>query len=371
MSLRNLSSVVAVVVVCLLALPLASCTRETRPAAASPSLTVEVVQPKLQSVTREVQASGAVVAGEEIQLGSELNGVRVDTVSVDVGDTVRKGDVLVRLDARTVSAELARADAAVVEAQATLVLAETRARRTKALVADALVPAQDVDDVVASEARARAQLDTAQANRQAAALRVEFAVVRAPENGVVASRSVQPGQLVGTGELLRLIRDGRLEWRAELDEHDLPKVAMGGTVSVTAADGARVTGQVRRIAPGLDPGRRTGTVYVTLPRPGTLRAGTFAEGRLAIGMAEVLTIPAEAVVRRDGRAYVFLVDQDQRARERLVALGVAVGTDIEVLDGLALGEAVVARGAGFLNDGDLLRVVGDDARGVTSGKAGA
>ena len=366
MSLRDLP----LVVVYALALSLTGCTREAPDAAATPSLTVVMVQPKRQPVTRQVQASGAVAAWEEIQLGSELNGVRVDSVTVDVGDRVRKGDVLVRLDARTASAELARADAAIVEAKANLALAEARATRTKALAADALVPAQDVDDVVAGEARARAQLDTAHANRQAAALRVEFALVRAPEDGVVASRSVQPGQLVGTGELLRLIRDGRLEWRAELDEQDLPKVPMGGTVSITSADGVLVTGRVHRVAPGLDPARRTGTVYVTLPRPGALRAGTFAEGRLLIGTDEALTIPTEAVVRRDGRAYVFLVDGEQRARERLVELGVTVGTDIEVRDGLTLGEAVVARGAGFLNDGDLVRVTADDASGAGAGKSG-
>lgn len=336
-------------------LVLAACQRAPEPSAPTPSLTVSLVHPRAQTIVREVQASGQVSAWEEIQIGTELAGVRVDAVLVEVGDRVRKGDVLVRLDARTARTQVTRAAAAVTEARAALDLAAARARRTKALAAEALVPAQDVDDVVAAEARARAQVETAEAALAAAELQVEFAVVVAPASGTVAARSVQPGQMVGGGELLRLIRDGRLEWRAELDERDLLHVALGAPVSVVAADGAVVPGRVRRIAPGIDATRRTGTAYIDLPNPGALRAGTFAAGRITIGTATALTIPAEAVVRRDGRAYVFLVDGEQRARERLVEVGVEVGDAIEIREGLRENEPVVARGAGFLNDGDLVR----------------
>ena len=298
-------------------------------------------------------------AWEEIQIGAELPGVRVEAVLVEVGDTVRKGDIVVRLDTRSAAAQLARSNAAVREAEAALVLAQSRARRTRALAAEALVPAQDVDDVDAAEARARAQVDTARANRDLAQLQVDFAVVRAPEHGMISARSVQPGQMVGTGELLRLIRGGRLEWRAELDEADLMRVVTGATVVLDGMDGTHVAGRVRQIAPGIDAQRRTGTVYVDVPKPATLRAGAFAQGRIVLGEATALTVPAEAVVRRDGRAYVFLVDQEKRARERLVDLGDAVGQDIEIRRGLVMGEAVVARGAGFLSDGDFVRVSSD------------
>jgi hypothetical protein len=116
---------------------------------------------------------------------------------------------------------------------------------------------------------------------------------------------------------------------------------------------------VRQVAPGIDTGRRTGTVYVDVPRPGALRAGAFAQGRIVLGEGTALTVPAEAVVRRDGRAYVFLVDKDQRARQRLVELGVETGDALEIRSGLDATDAVVARGAGFLNDGDLVRVTAD------------
>lgn len=345
---------------CCLALS-SACKPATPPSEPTPSLTVATVVPRAQPVSREILTSGAMAAWEEIQIGAELPGVRVEAVLVEVGDTVRKGDVVVRLDARSASAQLARSNAAVREAEAALALAESRARRTHALAAEALVPAQDVDDVDAGEARARAQLDTARANRDLAQLQVDFAVIRAPEPGVISARSVQPGQMVGNGELLRLIRGGRLEWRAELDEADVMRVTAGAAVVLDGTDGSRVAGRVRQIAPGIDTGRRTGTVYVDVPKPGALRAGAFAQGRIVLGTATALTVPAEAVVRRDGRAYVFLVDPEQRARERLVEVGVEVGADIEIRSGLGAGDAVVARGAGFLSDGDLVRLAPEGA----------
>lgn len=349
---------------CLLPLHLTlsiACRPAPPPADATPSLTVATVAPRSQTVSREVRASGGIAAWEEIQIGAELPGVRVEDVLVEVGDAVRRGDVVVRLDARAVAAQLARSDAAVREAQASLELATTKAKRTRALAAESLVPAQDVDNVVAAEAQARAQLDTAQANRAVAQLQVDFAVVRAPEAGVISARSVQPGQVVGSGELLRLIRGGRLEWRAELDEADLVHVAIGAPVDLGAMDGTRVAGRVRQIAPGIDAVRRTGTVYVDVPRPGTLRAGAFVQGRIVLGQATALTVPAEAVVRRDGRAYVFLVDKENRARQRLVEIGADVGEDVEIRLGLEAADAVVARGAGFLNDGDLVRLTSNAA----------
>lgn len=346
---------------CLLLASTAACRPAPAPTEATPSLTVATVAPRSRTVSREVRASGAMAAREEIQIGAELPGVRVETVLVEVGDTVSRGQVVVRLDARAVTAQLARADAAVREAEASLELATSRARRTRALAAESLVPAQNVDDVVAAEAQARAQLDTAQANRAVAQLQTDFSVVRAPDAGVISARSVQPGQMVGNGELLRLIRGGRLEWRAELDEADLMRVAIGAVVGLDGTDGARVAGRVRQIAPGIDAVRRTGTVYVDVPQPGTLRAGAFVQGRILLGEAMALTVPAESVVRRDGRAYVFLVDKENRARQRLVELGVDAGEDVEIRVGLEAADAVVARGAGFLNDGDLVRVTASAA----------
>ena len=338
-------------------LALAGCGSEEPPEAV-PSLTVSLAAPQLREVTRDVVASGAVAAWEEVSVGVELSGLRVASVEVEVGSVVAAGDVLLRVDDRTLASQLAQSDAQVREAQTNLETARRKAARIRELANSQMVALQDAEEAEAARANAEARLNTAIASRDAARVQRDFTVVRAPVDGVVSARSVQPGQVVGAGtELLRLIRDGRLEWRAELAEVDLLRVDAGTPVRVEAPGGSVVEGHVRTVSPALDAQSRTGTVYVDLPDPGALRAGMFAQGRLALGRAQALLVPGDAVVRRDGRAFVFTVGDEGRVRERTVGLGAAHGDLVEVREGLAQGDRVVARGAGFLGDGDLVRVV--------------
>ncbi|MBJ6983821.1 efflux RND transporter periplasmic adaptor subunit [Luteimonas sp. MC1750] len=340
-----------------LALALSGC-GEDAPPEAVPSLTVSLASPQLREVTREVVASGAVAAWEEVSVGVELSGLRVASVAVEVGSVVAAGDVLLRIDDRTLASQLAQSDAQVREAQTNLETARRKAARIRELADSQMVALQDAEEAEAARANAQARLNTAIASRDAARVQRDFTVVRAPVGGVVSARSVQPGQVVGGGsELLRLIRDGRLEWRAELAEADLLRVDTGTPVRVESPGGSVVEGGVRTVSPALDAQSRTGTVYVDLPDPGALRAGMFAQGRLALGRAQALLVPGDAIVRRDGRAFVFTVGEDGRAHERSVELGGPHGELVEVRDGLGQGDRVVARGAGFLGDGDLVRVV--------------
>ncbi|WP_101925415.1 MULTISPECIES: efflux RND transporter periplasmic adaptor subunit [Luteimonas] len=335
---------------------LAGCADTDTPEA-TPSLTVALAAPQTRDVVREVVASGAVAAWEEVSVGVELSGVRVASVEVEVGSVVEAGDVLLRLDDRTLASQLLQADASATEAATNLETARRQAARVRELADEQMVSVQDAEEAEAARDNAQARLNTAIASRDAARVQRGFTVVRAPVAGVVSARSVQPGQVVGAGgELLRLIRDGRLEWRAELAEADLLLVAPGALVQVDTPAGP-VAGQVRRVSPSLDAQSRTATIYVDLPAPGPLRAGMFAQGRITLGRADALLIPLDAVVRRDGRAYVFTVEDDHRVRERGVAVGATHGGQIELPDGLTTDDRVVARGAGFLGDGDLVRVV--------------
>lgn len=337
-------------------LALAACGDEPAPEA-TPSLTVSLATPEQREVAREVVASGAVAAWEEVSVGVELSGLRVASVEVEVGSVVQQGDVLLRVDDRTMASQLAQADAQVKEAATNLETARRKAARVRELANAQMIAQQDAEEAEAARDNAQARLNTAIASRDAARVQRDFTVVRAPVDGVVSARSVQPGQVVGAGgELLRLIRDGRLEWRAELAEADLLRVAPGTTVQVQTPAGD-VAGTVRRVSPALDAQRRTGTVYADLPEPGALRAGMFAQGRIALGRAQALVVPADAVVYRDGRAYAFTVGEDNRVREHGLEVGSQHGDVVEVRSGLKAGDRVVARGAGFLGDGDLVRVV--------------
>lgn len=327
----------------------------SKPAAA---MAVSVVRVQPQEIRRSVLVSGPVSAWEEMQLGVETGGLRVTALHVDVGQQVRRGELLLQLDHRSLDADLAQANAALREAEAGASLARSQLGRGQALAGDKYISAMQLDELRAGRVQAEARLGTARAARDAAALRRSYADLRAPAAGVISKRLVQPGQVVAAGsELLRLIRDGRLEWRAELAEAELARVRPGDRIELRTRDGKTVAGMVRAVSPGLDAATRTGTVYADLPDPRGLQAGTFLQGRIDTGLVQGLTVPAAAVVQRDGHPTVFTVDAQGIAHRVRIRTGAAGDGRLEVLDGLKAGAAVVDQGAGFLGDGDRVRIV--------------
>jgi HlyD family secretion protein len=199
--------------------------------------------------------------------------------------------------------------------------------------------------------------------------------VLAPDDGIISARTATVGAVVGAGtELFRLIRKGRLEWRAEVTSAELGKLTPGTTALITAASGARLEGRVRSIGPTIDPQNRVALVYVDVkPLPGeafgSARAGMFARGEFDLGATPTLTVPQPAVVVREGFNYVFRVNPDNRVTQLKVQIGRIAGDRLEVQGGVGPEARIVASGAGFLNDGDLVRVV--DGAGSTTAGAGA
>ncbi len=327
------------------------------PPAAS-SLTVTVTNPVTRSITREVAASGSVAPWQEMILGVEVTGLRVAKVLVEPGDRVVAGQPLVELDRRTLEVQARQAEANLLQARASAELAASQAKRGESLLAQKLISTSNFDELQANRSRAAAQVVVAEAARDEAALRLGFATLRAPDAGVIAVRRVQPGQVVTAGnELLRLIRRGRLEWRAEIAERDIGRLKIGAKVVLRAPDGESVAGVVRAVSPGVDPQTRTGVLFADLPAPGSLRSGMFVEGRLQVGTAEVMAVPRESVVFRDGYSYLFVLGDGGVVSQRRVDTGGMQGDFIELRSGLNPAEKVVVRGAGFLSDGDVVKVV--------------
>jgi RND family efflux transporter MFP subunit len=323
---------------------LAACGSDQAAPPSTPSLSVSVAEPAMQTLPRRIAASGSIAAWDEVVLGVELSGQRVAAVEVEVGDVVEKGQPLLRLDTRTLAMELR-------QAEANLKVASANARRGERLRREQLVAASEAEQLIAGEITARAQAENAR-------LRMEFATLRAPHDGVISARNVQPGQVITAGaELLRMIRDQRLEWRAELPEAALVQIEEGMPVRLQAPDGQPVEGTVRTISPGLDSRSRTGTVFADLPDPGGLRAGMYAAGEIELAEREVRTVPAAAIVERDGYRYLFVLGEGDVVAQRRVELGARSGDVVEVTEGLQGDERVVVEGAGFLADGDLVRVV--------------
>ena len=185
--------------------------------------------------------------------------------------------------------------------------------------------------------------------------------VLAPDDGVISARTATVGGVVSAGaELFKMIRQGRLEWRAEVTSAELGRIAVGTPVSVVSASGAQVPGKVRAVAPTVDPQTRNALVYVDIPnvlQNTGIKAGMFARGDFLLGQSSATTVPQASIVPRDGFNYLLLLQPDNRVSQLKIETGRRVGDRVEITTKLPSDAKVVVQGAGFLNDGDLVRVV--------------
>jgi RND family efflux transporter MFP subunit len=328
-----------------------------------PALTVTAVAPRQVSMPVKLAANGNIAAWQEAIVGAEAAGLRLTQVHVGVGDRVRKGQVLATLGGDTLRAEVAQSRASLAEAEAAAADAANNAQRARSLQGTGALSASQINQYLTAEKTAQARVEAARALVQAQQVRLTQAQVVAPDSGIISSRTATVGAVVGNGaELFRLIRQGRLEWRAEVTSAELGRITPGTTAQVTAASGARLAGRVRMIGPTVDPQTRSALVYVDLaPLPGassgSARAGMFARGEFDLGATPAVIVPQAAVVVRDGFSYVYRVNPDSRVSQVKVQTGRLMGDQLEIVSGLPADARVVAAGAGFLNDGDLVRLV--------------
>ncbi|RXZ32708.1 efflux RND transporter periplasmic adaptor subunit [Oxalobacteraceae bacterium CAVE-383] len=321
--------------------------------AAAPALTVTSAAPRRLDWPTVLEASGAIAAWQEASIGTQIGGYQLIDVLVNVGDQVKKGQVLARLDPALLLAEQT-------QLQANLDQAEANRKRMQSLQGSGGVSDQDILQFVTQAKTAAAQLASKQ-------LQLRYANVVAPDDGVISSRTATLGAVAPVGqELFRLIRRNRLEWRGELTAAQLPHIGIGQQIALTLPDGSNAVARVRQTAPSLDSQSRLGIVYADVA-PGSLaRAGMYASGRVALGQSPALAIPAQSVIIRDGRSYVLkLADNSATPKVSLqaVTVGRRSGTDAEIVQGLGDGDRIVVQGAGFLNDGDIVRLADNAAAG--------
>jgi len=330
----------------------------TKSAASRPALTVSLTTPQQLEWPLVLPANGNVVAWQEAVIGAEIANYRITEVRVQVGDAVKKGQVLARIASDTVASELAEARASVAELEASATEAKGNAERAKELKEKGFYSSQLNTQYLTAQNTAQARLAAARARQQGADLKMSKTAVLAPDDGVISAHSATVGSLTQPGqELFRLIRGGRLEWRAEVPSADLGKVKAGAVAILTAPGGETVRGRVRAVSPSVDPQTRNGLVYADLPATSAVRAGMFARGEFELAQSPALTLPQTAVVLREGFAYVFRMEGEDRVAQAKVALGRRVGERIEIVSGLDPAARVVAAGAGFLADGDVVKVV--------------
>lgn len=340
-------------------------------AAARPALTVTTTSPQRAALQVTLAANGNLMAWQEASVGAEVAGLRIAEVRVNVGDRVKRGEVLATFGAETVRADVAQARANLAQAEASAAEATGNADRARRLQGTGALSTAESQQLLTGEKTAQARVLAARAALQAQEVRLAQTELAAPDDGIISARTATVGAVVGAGtELFRLIRQGRLEWRAEVTSAELGRVAAGTRATITTASGAVLEGRVRTIGPTVDPQNRTALVYVDVkPTAGaeSARAGMFARGEFDLGNVQAMTVPQASVVVREGFSYVFRVNPDGRVSQVKVQTGRLAADRIEVVSGLPADARIVANGAGFLNDGDLVRVA--DAPAAPPAKA--
>ena len=369
----------------LLALQPSAADAVTPSATSKPALTVTLTQARSGSLPIKLSANGNVAAWQEASIGAEASGLRVQELLVQVGDRVQRGQLLARFAPEPVLADVALARAALSEATANAAEAAANADRARAVQGTGALSAQQINVYLTQELTAKARVESAKAQLDTQLLRLSYTRVLAPDAGIISSRSATVGAVLSAGtEMFRLIRQGRLEWRAELTSSELGQVAVGTPVTVTAPGGAQTQGRVRRVAPTVDAQTRNGLVYVDLARPGqffagppqeklapsggsavraatsvgaSFKPGMFARGEFELGSSQGLTLLQSAVLMRDGFSYVMRVGLDNKISQRKVQTGRTLGDQVEILAGVTVDDRLVASGVSFLTEGDLVRVV--------------
>jgi RND family efflux transporter MFP subunit len=321
----------------------------------APAVTIHAVE--VRPVAETFEATGSVVAREDVPVGAEIGGLSAIEVLVDEGQYVQGGAVLVRLNDAVLRAQLGQQDAAIAGAQASLTEASRALVRSQDLQHKGYLATSALDSALSRGQTAQAQLDQARAARAETLARLAQTTLRAPVAGLIVRRSVTQGQIVAAGAVLfHLVRDGQLELNAQLPEAAVASVKPGLVVEVASDQVGRARGVVRIVASEVDAQTRLGIARIAIVDPGAFRPGMFARARIEVAGSSAAVVPNAALVYRSDRPGVFVVGGDRRARFRPVNLGRAFPAETAVR-GLVGGEHIVVAGAGFLSDGDLVRPV--------------
>ncbi|MCO7519067.1 MULTISPECIES: efflux RND transporter periplasmic adaptor subunit [unclassified Pseudomonas] len=354
--------------VCVVAISMLLCACEGPKEAPAPTaidrtvLTVTVATPTKQLLIDSLTANGPIAAWQEAVIGPEVNGLRVDDVLVQVGDQVRKGQALATFAKDTVQHDYRLAKAALDEAITLAHEAQADGERARELRDIGGLSGQQIQQMLTQEQATQARVDAARARLAIQKLHLSQTILRAPDDGIISARLATVGSVPAQGtEMFRMIRQGRLEWRAELTAQQLAQVRPGQESRIASPDGGYWNGRVRQVAPTVDSTSRRGVVYVDITGPALqnaapLPAGAYVKGEMLLGAKPGMTVPQTAVVARDGFHLIFKVNDDQRVAGLKVEVGRVVGDRQEILSGLEGSERVVVAGGAFLNSGDLVQI---------------
>lgn len=333
--------------------------RHHRPAkatAADAPPQVTVIVPGRHQVTAMISAVGNIAARRDMPVGVAGDGGIVRAVLVEPGDWVKAGQVLATVDRSVQAQQAAALSAGILQNKADAELAASNLQRAKALVKNGFISKADIDAKQSALDAANARVAVAQAQLKQQQALIGRLDVRAPTAGLVLTRAVEAGQIVGAGlggALFRIAENGAMELQGRLAEADLARLHIGAPATVTPVGTTiKIAGRVWQISPVIDPTSRQGLVRVALPYNPALRPGGFAAAEIGGGAGELPLLPESAVMSDASGNYVYLVGPDNRVSRRNVQVGDVDDRGVTVRSGLSGTERVVASAGAFLNPGD-------------------
>lgn len=319
---------------------------------------ITVISPGQSMVEQKVSATGSLAARVEMPVGVVGEGGEVRQVLVQPGDWVRAGQILAVIE-RSVQTEQIRSLAAQVEVnRADAKLAQAQLDRAKALVGRGFISRADIDQRTATRDGANARVNVAIAQLAEQGARTQRLDIRAPAAGLVLTRAVEPGQIVGSGSgtLFRMAKGGEMEMLAQVSEADLAILRPGNSAIVTPVGGkTSVAGRVWQVAPVIDQQNRQGIARIAIAYDRAIRPGGFASAVIVSGSGLAPTLPESAVLSDAKGNYVYIVDRRNRVERRAVTTGQVSDSGVAIVQGLDGSERIVRSAGAFLSAGQTVK----------------
>lgn len=330
---------------------------------------VSVLTPGVTQVTSTVTFTGAIYARFDMPIGVDADAGRIVAVYVEAGDHVRRGQLLARLSDTVMTPEVERLAAVLEQARAQAALSAAEYRRAQAVQAAGALSAEDIERRRATSLTDAASVKVAAAQLAQAQARLDRTRIVAPVDGLVLTRRAEVGQIASPGgeALFRIASNGELEMRGQVAEQDLAALKVGQSAQVKLVGVTQpFVGQVRLLGAIIDPQTRLGEIRIALKSDPALRPGAFARGSVQVGQAERPVLPQTAVLSDTQGTYVYLVDEQSHIQRRAVHVSGTLDSGLIIDSGLTGTERVVSTAAGFLREGESVKVAPQHQEGTSS-----
>jgi RND family efflux transporter MFP subunit len=321
--------------------------------------TVTVTEVALSSVPTTVSIIGTIGARYDMPIGVEGDGGRVAAIFVEAGDHVKRGQILAHLNVSILEPQVANLQASLEQAKAEEDLAVAEYRRAQAVGASGALSAEETQRRKSSSVTAAAKVKFVQAQLDEAKARLARADIRAPDDGIILTRTVEVGQTASAAEpMFRLSKGGEVEMRGQVAEQDLPLLKVGQDVNVKLTGTAAIyPGKIRLLGAIIDPATRLGMARVALSPDPNLRPGAFARADVTVSNAQRTVLPQTAILSDDRGSYVLVVNAQNKVERRAVRVSGMIQSGVTIAEGVAGRDKVVATAGAFLQEGDVVKPV--------------